>query len=328
MKIAYTVCTLNRLGQAVVLAKSILAHNPSFTFFIGLADELSDRIQQTDYPFLNFIPLSGLSLDNLKELLSRYDIFELCCALKPYFGEYLLTTYDPTILVYLDTDICVYNNFSYLEESLIQNSILVTPHFLTPPPRDGKFPLERDVLNSGLYNGGFFAIKKNSESLKFLSWWKDRVTTEGYNRVCEGMMVDQLWLNLTPLYFRNVKIVDHPGCNLAYWNMHERIIEQFDEKYFVNSMPLIFFHFSGFKLDIPDQLSIHQNRFTEGFNKALTRIIAQYAADLKENAYEIHLRIPCFYNSLTNVKSLPLIKVVLIRILKHVGYKLEKIRKV
>src|ERR1017187_7472506 len=36
------------------------------------------------------------------------------------------------------------------------------------------------------------------------------------------MFVDQKWINLAPCFFENVKILKQPGCNMAFWNLHER----------------------------------------------------------------------------------------------------------
>jgi hypothetical protein len=327
MKIAYTVCSLNRLGQVSVLARSLLKYNPDYTFFVGLADEITEGLDLNGFEFSNFIPLSKLQLPNHEQLVSQYNIFELSCALKSFFAEYLASEYTPNIIFYFDTDICVYDNFSAIEELLESNSILLTPHFLSPPPRDGKFPLERDVLNSGLYNGGFFAIKVDEESNRFVQWWKSRVAVEGYNNVAEGMMVDQLWLNLVPLYFKCVSISTHACCNMAYWNMHERELTLKNGRFFSNRERLIFFHFSGFNFQHPNRLSIHQNRFEVNDGSVIQQLLREYQNELIAGKYSEYENYPCFYSSAQVKPKVSLLKKTVINILKASGYKLEMIRK-
>src|ERR1700694_1523617 len=199
MKICFTVCTLNRLGQIKMLADSVLKHNPEYHFFACLADEINGRIDPGSFGNVKFVAFSDLPVDGKINLTERYDVFELSCALKPFFARYLVDKYQPEFLIYLDTDICVYGSFEPIESALSLHSIVITPHFSAPVPDDGKFPLERDVLNSGLYNGGFVAVKSGLQSSYFLTWWQERLFDQCYNNVCEGMMVDQLWLNLVPV---------------------------------------------------------------------------------------------------------------------------------
>jgi hypothetical protein len=328
MKICYTVCSLNRLGQILVLSKAFLKHNPSYKFFACLVDEIENRVDTKLYPFVQFITFSSLPLSNKDELSTKYDIFELSCASKAFFGNYLIEQFDPEILVYLDTDICVYSSFSIIEQELLGSSILITPHFLKPVPNDGKYPLERDVLNSGLYNGGFFAVRNDNESKTFFKWWQDRLFTQGFNNVCEGMMVDQLWLNLVPIYFLRSKILRHPGCNLAYWNLPARKLEFLNGKYFVNDQPLIFFHFSGYRIDNPKRLSGHQNRVIESDNPILIQIIEEYHHLLIENSFIEYLALDSYYGRKKTKKKISLIKKGLIGLFASFGYSLEKIRTV
>jgi hypothetical protein len=328
MKIAYTVCSLNRLGQVLALSKSLGHHNPDYKFVVGLADELAGRIAAEQYAFIEFINLSDLEDAAIGQMVTQYNIFELSCALKPFFGTYLMRKYQPKVLLYFDTDICIYHSFAAIEEKLLGNSILLTPHYVSPIPDDGKYPMERDVLNGGLYNGGFIGFGNTQTANECLEWWKQRLITQGYNNVCEGMMVDQLWLNLIPLYFREVYILEHPGCNLAYWNLHERSLTQSGNNYFANKEALIFFHFSGYTLDQPGRLSKHQNRYNLSQQTALYNLVGSYQKSLTENRYNEFLRIECLYGKQHLEKHHPIVKLWLIKALAALGYKLEKFRKI
>lgn len=325
MKIAYTVCSLNRLGQILVLGKSLLQYNPEYRFIIGLADEEGERLPAS-YEGFEFISLSAIHLDVHEKITTQYDIFELSCALKAYYGRYILAKYQPDQLFYFDTDMAVYHSLAYLETELEQYSILLTPHYLAPVPEDGKYPMERDVLNSGLYNGGFFAVKNDATGKHFFEWWCNRLADQGYNNVSEGMMVDQLWLNLVPLFFKDVLIVSHAGCNFAYWNMHERLLTEKDGALYVNEQPLLFYHFSGYRVDQPQKISIHQNRFQLGDNTAVKKLITAYHQQLVAHGFEQYLALECVYGKPRLVKKHSLPKRIVMGMLLKTGYKLEKVR--
>ena len=140
MKIAYTVCSLNRMGQILVLGNSLLRHNPDYTYIIGLADEIEGRIDPDAFLPFKFIQLSELNIPDQQKFTSQYDAFELSCALKAFYGDYIRNEFNPELLLYFDTDIKIYAGFKPIEESLNKYSILLSPHYISPVPDDGKIP--------------------------------------------------------------------------------------------------------------------------------------------------------------------------------------------
>ena len=61
-------------------------------------------------------------------------------------------------------------------------------------------------------------------------------------------------MNLAPVFFDGVHVLHHPGCNVAYWNLHERSLTVTGESYRVNEVaPLVFFHFSAYDPRQPDR---------------------------------------------------------------------------
>jgi hypothetical protein len=99
--------------------------------------------------------------------------------------------------------------------------ILLTPHILSPI-RDDKKPMERDFLRSGVFNLGFVGVSNRPPAREFLDWWEARCLKEGFNELRAGLFVDQKWVNFAPCFFSGVEIIRDPGCNVAYWNLHER----------------------------------------------------------------------------------------------------------
>lgn len=226
----------------------------------------------------------------------QYTIIELNCAIKPFMAQYLFKNYSPDILLYLDTDIFIYHSLESIEAALTENDIVLTPHF-THPMNDDKEPRERDMLRSGLYNAGFIGMKKSKTVDNILQWWSDRLIDQCYYNFAEGMGVDQYWLNLVPLFFDRVQIFNHKGANVAYWNLHERILNKKDNAIFVNDTePLLFLHISGYKFDKPEELSRHQTRFQLSELPVLKELLIEYKTIVYKNGYEKFINMSCYFS--------------------------------
>jgi len=262
MRLAFTICTFSHLAQAKTMADSLVRHNPEYQVVIGLFDKINHR-DISSVANYHLVEINKEQIPDFESLFDRYTPFELSCLAKPYLASWLLKKY-PAVekLLYFDSDILFFDSLNAIEDDLENHSMVITPHVTTPIATEG-LPRLRSFLNAGLYNGGFFALRRCEESLNFLNWWQDRVWHEGYHDFAEGMFVDQLWLNYVPLFYPTALISKNLGYNVAYWNMHERKITHKNGRFWVNdTFPLLFFHFSGYHLSHPDDVSVHQNRYT------------------------------------------------------------------
>ena len=256
---ACTIIAKNYLSYARVLAKSFLKHHPNSKFFVLVLDDFNNYFNPEEEVF-DTINASDLNINNFDSFCFKYNITELCTAVKPYFLEYLFNNYDFQKLIYLDPDILVMNNLNNLYELLNKNSIILTPH-ITSPYNDDFDPNENLFLNTGVYNLGFVGISNTIETNNFLKWWQNKLYSDCRISFREGLFVDQKWMEFVPCFFNKFKIVKDPEYNVAYWNLHERKIKLQNGTYLVNNKPIGFFHFSGFTFDNIDDLSIYQNRF-------------------------------------------------------------------
>ncbi len=295
-KIAYTVCSANHLAYAKTMADSLLAQHPEYTIFIGLVDRIDNRFDVSFFQPHIIIEAEALQIAQFAKMSAQYNIIELNCAVKPFMAQYLFKNYSPDTLLYFDTDIFIYHSLEKIEEALLENDIVLTPHF-TNPMNDDLEPRERDMLRSGLYNAGFISMKNTIITNKFLQWWSERLINQCYYNFAEGMGVDQYWLNLVPLFFDKVGIFNHKGANVAYWNLHERILSKMNNAFFVNaSEPLLFLHISGYKFDKPDELSRHQTRFNLSQLAVLNELITEYRNAVYNNGYEKFSAMSCYFS--------------------------------
>lgn len=294
MKLAFTVCSVSHLGQAKAMADSFVKFNPDYTFKIGIVDKIAGRVKTADFDPYELIEIEEFEIPNLLHLCQKYDGLEMCCLAKPFMASYLLRQY-PEVkkILYLDTDMLFFGTMESVEKELESASILLTPHVLSPYADTHLYPLETSHLNAGLYNAGFWGIAVNDTSKSFLIWWQERLVNYGFVNFMDGMFVDQLWLNYVPLFFKNVRISDNLGLNVGYWNLHERKVQLIDNQYVVNDkFPLIFFHYSGYKTNLPEKISVHTDRYDLQNRSELRPLFSLYHDQLSLNKHKGFLKLP------------------------------------
>jgi hypothetical protein len=227
--------------------------------------------------------VEDLGIPEINDMLSRYNIFELSCALKPFYANYLITQKGAQQLLYFDSDVVVYNRL-LLFEQYPDHHIFLTPHLLIQDGLNKRTELQ--MLTAGIYNGGFFAIRDGEEPRLFLRWWKERMAEFSYQGK-KGLFVDQIWLNFVPVYFKNVMIINDPGYNVAYWNLPQRVVSSATGNYRVNNQhDLLFFHFSGFNASKADQLSIYEPTLRLCDFPEIAALVDSYRHALKSHRFQ------------------------------------------
>lgn len=295
LKIAYTVCSANHLAYAKAMADSFIKHNEDYKVFICLTDRVNQRFSTNQFLPHTIVEVENIGIEDFKKMNEQYSIIEFNCAVKPFMAKYILQQCDTDYLIYIDSDIYFYQSIKEVEIALEINPLLLTPHIFTPYNDDAD-PKERDTLRSGIYNAGFIAMRKSSTVTLFLEWWSNRLKDQCYYNFAEGMGVDQNWLNLVPLFFKETGILNSKGLNVAYWNLHERELTLINNQVYINHKePLVFFHFSGYKFEKPELLSIHQNRINLAENALLKQILAQYKETVLRNGYDNFIKLKCHF---------------------------------
>lgn len=303
MKIAFTICSLNYFAQALSLGESLSKTNPHYKYVIGLVDKLDEVYNNGDPDIIslveksNIIEIDKLGIPNFGLFCLKHDITELNTAVKPYYFDYFFQNIeDLDSVIYFDPDILVYSNLEGLDKQLENYNFVITPHILSPIAEDGLTLNEKQINRTGLYNLGFIAIKNIEESQRFINWWKERLYKYCYVNFNEGLFVDQIWVNFLPLFFENVLIEKDLGCNVAYWNLHERFVGVKNNQYYINNeTSLKFYHFSGFQLGEPSIISKYQNRFTFEQRGDIKPLFENYCVVLNKYLYNKFIGLNCFY---------------------------------
>ncbi|MCA6475338.1 MAG: hypothetical protein IM541_05785 [Chitinophagaceae bacterium] len=322
-KILYTVCSANHLAHCKTMCDSFAALHPDYTIIIGLVDKIEGRFSKDLLAPHSIWEIDTLDIPHFDDITARYTVIELNCAMKAFMAQAIFAREYPDILLYLDSDMWVLHPLSVVEEQLQQHHLLITPHLTSPLPDNTRLPLERDILRSGIYNAGFMAMKRSVATDDFLHWWAQHMQTECHYQFAEGMGVDQIWLNLVPLFFTGTGIFQHPGANVAYWNIHERNLIETDQGIRVNDQyPLLFLHVSGYSFQQPEVLSRHQNRFDLGTLPVWKKLLETYAGMVKANGYDQFHVLPCLYVKQAT-PSLGIMKSVN-RLLQPLGIKISR----
>lgn len=300
MKIAFTICSNNYLAQAKTLGDSMFEKNSDYKFIIGLCDELSDDIDYSFFGNIEVVPVSHINIYCFEEIIKKYDLIELNTSIKPSFFKYFINKYENLkTIIYFDPDIQILNNFILLEKYLEKDDVLLTPHILNPISVDDFIPSENLFLNYGTYNLGFIALNpKSKNALDLLEWWEDKTLKIGYSRVSDGLFVDQLWINLAPIFFKNIKVLLEYGFNVAPWNLHERnSINKIDNEYIMkDSSKLVFYHFSSFNYKKPELFSKYYDRYNSVvLSKEIFELYNQYYDKLMQNKIVFFSNIKCHY---------------------------------
>lgn len=296
---ACTIVSPNYLAYARTVATSYLVQHPGHRFFVLIVAALTDSAPFANEPF-EAVLLSEIGVENLEAVAMRYEILELNTNVKPTFLKHLLARYPLDAVTYLDPDIFVYAPLAPVLEALKTADCVLTPH-LTTPIFDNKQPGEQEMLYNGTYNLGFAAFRNTPEAVDLLSWWEQRCLHLGFSEGRTGLFVDQKWMNLAPGLFENVAILRHPGLNMAYWNLNDRILSGDSTAPVVNgAFPLIFFHFSGLVLDDPKVLSKNTDRFTLATRPDLADLFAFYKATVLSNKNRTLESIPYGFDTFTD----------------------------
>lgn len=278
----FTISTPSHFILSTVFFESALKHSvsiapESYIFLFGS----NEKYRPLNIDKIKIIDVESIVSPVLvKWLLKRYTPSECCWALKPVIFQWLIEQFDRVF--YFDSDILITGPLEEIMDEIENYSILLTPHYLSPFGSTSKTGIRAlSLLRGGIFNAGFVGVRQTNQARSFLSWWSDHVSKHGRNDPDNGMCGDQRWLDLVPVLYPETRVSRHPGMNVGYWNIHERLIEGSIKQPFCNGQGLLFLHFSGFTPDHPFLFSKHLPLFEA---KGILAEFCSYYAYLLSNA--------------------------------------------
>jgi glycosyltransferase involved in cell wall biosynthesis len=276
---ACTIVSVSHLAQARVLAHSFQRAHPRGEVVVLVTDDPhGELVDDACEPFRVVRPeWLDLEPSEFVVMAGIYDAMELATSLKPWLMRRLLEESCQPLL-YLDSDIEVFAPLDDLLDLSEQHGVAVTPHLLTPVPRDGLRPNGADMLVAGIYNAGFLGAGPRALSSGFFEFWCEQLARDAVLDIPDMLFADQRWLDFIDCF--DHAVVRDATVNLAYWNAWARTLTLEHDRVLVDGRPLRFFHFSGFNPKEPHLLSRHQNRIELSDEPALAWLCRHWAAAL------------------------------------------------
>lgn len=296
--VIFTICAKNYLAQALSLKKSTLKHNKNIDFYIFLSDTVDGES----------LPSGIILLDDswVKDwilMAYKYDVVEFSTAVKPYAIRKLFQDGYQKVS-YIDPDIFVTNKLDYVFDSLENYSAILTPHRCTMM-RNGELLDEHAIILNGIFNLGFFAVKNDSVGNSIINWWVEKLTSQCYLDLADGLAVDQKWMEFIPAYFpKDVLISSNLGMNAAIWNIQERELSIGDDGEYIISnklnpnekYELLFWHFSGYSPINKDWLLKNNPQTAFDNYPCLAKLGTEYYNTLINNGFERYSKMRYGFN--------------------------------
>lgn len=306
-----TVVTKSHLPHARVLAESFREQHPDGACTVLVLGDPEKTIEAEVEPF-EVVRFEEIGVPESLELRSS-DVAYRVNAIKPWLFKFLLGR-GADHIIYLDPDIQVFAPLNDIGELAKRHGLLLNSRITEPIPNDGEKPTEHELLSAGVYDLGFIALGAGESAARFLEWWSENLLQELPEEEGRQIFIDEKWklmyrqplfgdrrwVDLIPSLFPETKVIHDPGCNVAYWNLHARTLEKDGATITVNGERLKFFHFSGFRPELPYWLSKHATRVKVSESIILSELCESYAALLKKHGYDKALRPPYRHGQLPN----------------------------
>lgn len=277
------VCTCvasNYLSFARVLVDSFLRFHPDIPFYVVVGDRRAPAamLARTGVTALR---IEDLNIPDLGRMLLRYDRKQVMVAMKPAAIRYLLEQGYEAVL-FLDPDMLVTAPLDPVLKAVQEHALTLTPHVGPEMAGSGDPRRERELLYTGIYNGGFVGAAKREETLRFLRWWEGRLRTHCMEELRQGLHFDQRWLDLAPGYVGDLHLLRDEGVNAAYWGLSGMEVRWTADGLTVGGRPLRLFHFSGFSPARPELVTRHVPGLTVEQMGEAAELFRRYEALLRE----------------------------------------------
>lgn len=209
-------------------------------WFLCLSPECRQRLDRLQDDRIRAVSLEELEasdadLTAVKPSRSRAEyIFTLTASWMNYLFE---SRPEIDLLTYLDADLYFFGDFKEVFRELGDGSIGIVEHRHAQP--------DTDRLQYGRFNVGWVSIRRDESGLRCVRRWREQCIQWCHDRVEDGKFADQKYLDEWPELHSGVIIIDHPGVNLAPWNLKRHSISQIGKNPAADNQPVIFYHFTN-----------------------------------------------------------------------------------
>lgn len=231
------------LARGLALLDSLREQCPDFRLFVVCLDaETEAALEALAAPELRVVPLARMEQDDPALAATRSDrtlaeYYFTCCGCLP---AYLLTRFaDIDLLTYVDADTYLFSDPEPVFQELEGQAVGITEH------RYAKLASRR--LRNGRFNVGWVSIRRDPDGQACAAWWRERCIEWCYDRIEGNRFGDQKYLDEWPVRFARVRVIAHPGVNVAPWNVGRYRVALVDDKVSVDDVPLVLYHFASLR---------------------------------------------------------------------------------
>jgi len=246
----YYFCTYfdkNYFTRGMALYQSLKEKCLEFRLWVLCLDEETYRVlSRMSLPQIQLITLEELekedaALTKAKSNRSKIEYYFTCTPSLPLF----ILNHCPQVdlITYLDADLYFFSDITEIFKEIEGCSIAIIKH---------NFPTHIKKMEvRGLYNVGWLSFRRDSNARACLTRWQDACNAWCYDRVEDGKFADQKYLDDWPSRFNNVVVIKHKGANVTKWNIVNYKIIASEGKVWLDTQPIIFFHFHSLQTLTP-----------------------------------------------------------------------------
>ncbi|WP_129597659.1 glycosyltransferase [Anaerophilus nitritogenes] len=274
-----------RVYQGIVLIESLCENIENPQIFVLCMDhegyEILSRYNKNNIKVISIYELEDEILLSKKRERS---FTAYCWTLKPIFLEHIINHFSNLKRVtYLDADIYFLNDVKSIFKENINSSVLLSNHNYTKS-------LKKYEAICGKYNSGFISFKRDEKGLNALKWWKDKCLSWCSEVIEKERFGDQKYLDEMILLWDGVEEIQTIGTNIGFWNHGRYKTSIIEDKVYINNVPLIFYHFAGFRI-----LNEQEFAFTIGFrNEFVNHVYLPYMKKIQESIKRVKDIFPNF----------------------------------
>jgi len=240
MNIIFTVCNRLQLPNALALGASVLQFQPDSVFYIGWADTVPLPKVQSAF---KIISVEQIDVPEWGQMCSSYYDFELAAAARPWFAKGILKKHkDCSQLTFLAPTTLLFGSAKEITNHAAE--LFLTPHITKPLASSGILDDKR-ILNIGMFHAGSWIIRPGEAASKLLDWWSHRTIDRARFDLCNGMCMDQLWLNYAPVWVKNNMQIRHSGWHYGLHSILNKNLKEEQGSFFVDDEKLISVDFAG-----------------------------------------------------------------------------------